>query len=120
MYHHVIKLLHDLDPSLVLKTGYSQMQVNITSTSLGCWLQRCQHSHNFIRFLLRTIDAISSVQFLDVALLLDGGGELPVSPDQPGQQPHVGGEEGEALQPDEHEGVVTLQHQHIICKLSGS
>ena len=57
--------------------------------------------------------AISSVQFLDVALLLDDGGELPVSPDQPGQQPHVGREEGEALQPDEHEGVVTLELQHV-------
>ena len=88
------------------------MQVNITSTRpiLG----------GSDATILIISYAISSVQFLDVALLLDDGGELPVSPDQPGQQPHVGGEEGEALQPDEHEGVVPLQHQQMICRLSGS
>ena len=97
----IIYDLHDLDPFLVLRTCYSQMQVNITSTRpilLG---------GSDARILIISY-AISLVQFLDVALLLDDGGELPVSPDQPGQQPHVGGEEGEALQPDEHEGVVPL------------
>ena len=88
------------------------MQVNITIT--GPILLGGSDASIFIISY-----AISSVQFLDVALLLDDGGELPVSPDQPGQQPHVGREEGEALQPDEHEGVVPLQHQQVICSLSG-
>ena len=53
------------------------------------------------------------VHFPEVALLLDHRGLLPVSPDHLGEEPDIGAEEGEALKPDEHEGVVTLELQHV-------
>ena len=55
----------------------------------------------------------SSVHFLKVALLLYHRGHLPVPPDHLGEDAHVGTEEGEALQPDEDEGVVPLELQHV-------
>ena len=54
-----------------------------------------------------------SVQFLEVALFLYHRGHLPVPPDHLGEDAHVGTEEGETLQPDEDEGVVPLELQHV-------
>ena len=54
-----------------------------------------------------------SVQFLKVALFLYHRGHLPVPPDHLGEDAHIGTEEGETLQPDEDEGVVPLELQHV-------
>ena len=59
------------------------------------------------------INKCCSVHLLQVALLLNDRGDLPVPPDHLGEDAHVGTEEGETLQPDEDEGVVPLELQHV-------
>ena len=53
------------------------------------------------------------VHFSKIALLLNLQGLLTISPNHLGQDTNVCTEEGEALEPDEQEGVVTLELQHV-------
>ena len=50
---------------------------------------------------------------MQITLQVDFLPALPVLPYQPGQDCHVGAEEGEALQPDEEEGVVSLELKQV-------
>ena len=54
-----------------------------------------------------------SVHFSEITLLLNLQGLFAISPDHLGQDSDIGAEEGEALEPDEQEGVVTLKLQHV-------
>ena len=54
-----------------------------------------------------------SVNLVQIALQVDLLSALPVPPYQPGQDCHVGTEEGETLQPDEEEGVVSLELKQV-------
>merc|ERR1719228_2214653 len=54
-----------------------------------------------------------SVYLVEVTLLLYAGQDFPVPPNQSGEDAHVSTEKGEALQPDEEEGVVPLELQQV-------
>ena len=53
------------------------------------------------------------VHFPKITLLLNLRGLFAISPDHLGQDADVGAEEGETLEPDEQEGVVPLELQHV-------
>ena len=54
-----------------------------------------------------------SVNLVQIALQVDLFPALPVPPYQPGQDCHVGAEEGKTLQPDEEEGVVSFELKQV-------
>ena len=54
-----------------------------------------------------------SVNLVQITLQVDLLSALPVPPYQPGQDCHVGAEEGKTLQPDEEEGVVSLELEQV-------
>ena len=54
-----------------------------------------------------------SVNLVQITLQVDLLSALPVPPYQPGQDGDVGAEEGKTLQPDEEEGVVSLELKQV-------
>ena len=53
------------------------------------------------------------VHFPKITLLFNLQGLFAISSDHLGQDTDIGAEEGETLEPDEQEGVVPLELQHV-------